>query len=177
MGKVTWEYLAGFTDGEGYIGVVANRQIRFTWGQRDEGMLSASRDFLVAEGFHPSWGCIAAKLPRRPNDIFMLHLNKRDEALRLVDILEPLLIFKAPNCAVVREWHEANPSRGNRSHIKAEVVRRMVAEGFSGSGIGAALKCSRQRVYKIARKAGIAMQPSGGRSENGRRLPRSAPNV
>ena len=166
---MTWDYLAGFTDGEGYIGVV-RRGARITWGQRDEKMLAAVRVFLLSEGFNPLWYKRPAKPPKKPNPIFALSLCRRDEVLRAIDRLEPLLIFKAPNCAFVREWNEKNPKLKNRSPINADVVRQLVADGFSGNGAGSRLKCSRQRIYKIAREAGIPLRPGGGRSENGRRL-------
>ena len=167
---ITWDYLAGFTDGEGYIGQYG-RGAKITWGQKDEKQLWAVKQFLEAQGLHPTWNKISPKPPLRPNAIFMLHLCRREDVVRTVEKLFPLLILKSPNCAKVLAWHKQHPPKKHFKPIDVDRLRQLVADGWSAKRIGQMFDCKEGRISNIARAAGIKLNCGGGNWIDGRQIP------
>ena len=152
--QITWEYLAGFTDGEGNFAIVG-RGPRVTWGQKDKGMMDALVNFLKNHRFHPLHYFVKPKPPRNPNGFFLCTLGRRAEVLRLMNILEPLMILKPPQCRVVRKWMDDHPANQNYDSIDINLVRGWIREGLSANWMAQMLGCERQKIYKYAKKAAI----------------------
>ena len=79
--KLNWDYMAGFTDADGYIGLVG-RGPRMTWGQKDREQIYAVFDFLEKEGLHPKI-YFRSKVSRSKNGLYAVNLGRRAEVYRL----------------------------------------------------------------------------------------------
>ena len=167
---MTWDYLAGFTDGEGWIGIVG-RGPRATWGQNHRETLDLIQSFLGDRGISSHINTIAAKPPRRPNPIHMLAITRRVDLLRLLRRLSPKLIQKKTQAAATVAWIKAHPSRRNVGPIDLEKLRALALAGYTQASIGTKLRCSAQRVAKEARKTGITFK-LGGAVKHGRHIPK-----
>lgn len=170
--NVTWDYFAGFTDGEGYIGIIS-RGPRATWGQKDKHQLEVLRDFLISEGFHPTF------YHRKQNPsgginktryIWVLNMARRDEILRLCEILLPLVVLKVPQCMLVLQWLKDNPRRWHTAELERDLIRQYAEEGYTQPQIGKLVGCSAQKIAKAGKKLGIIFHKSGGKIENGKHV-------
>lgn len=159
--KVNWDYLAGFTDGEGSIGIVG-RGPRITWGQKDRNVLNEVRLFIESQGIRTNFNIISANpASRRPNDIYMLTVGYRDGVIRLISELRDRLILKVFQCDAVEKWIAEHPSQANRADIDIDRVRELASQGYTQGAIGAMLNCSDQKVRKYAKFSGIKFDGSG----------------
>lgn len=169
--RVTWKYLAGFTDGEGCIGV-CGRGPRITWGQTDRRVLDAIQEFLERQGFFCCAYVIQARLPRRPNPIHMLNVNRRADCRRLIKILRPLLIVKVESCDRVLQWLSENPSKNYMGELGkvSTKIRQLAKAGYALGTIANKVKCGRSKLTQFCQEKNI-MVLRGGVYENGKRLP------
>lgn len=166
MATLNWNYIAGFTDGEGYIGIVG-RGPRVTWGQKDREQSEAVKRFLEQEGLHPQM-YLRRPGPKQTVGIYAINLGRRDEVRRVVETLEPLSVLKAAACRKVREWIDSHPAKSNRNPIDRDTLARLAAEGFTQGAIAAQLGCESQKVWKFAKRYGIPFR-CGGRVIDGKR--------
>ena len=96
---MTWEYLAGFVDGEGHISVrngAVNGGVRLNIAQAgDVGkcVLLTIREFLLARGITPTQ---VREIHRRPGHLqcYVLEVTKRAELMKVLKRLLPHLIVK-----------------------------------------------------------------------------------
>lgn len=167
--KINYDYLAGFTDGEGSIGIVG-RGPRITWGQKDGLLLGTIRDFLEQEGYHPNFYVVHPKLPRRPNEIYMMNLSRRDEIVSLMDELEPRLIMKNKDCVSVRKWLDEHPSQANRSEVDVELLKTLAADGCTLKEIAKQMNCSQSKIYNASKINGVVFA-KGGKVKDGKHIP------
>jgi len=109
MKSINWDWVAGFFEGEGniswYQGVKGTKQGtsgRIVIGQKDERSLIAIKDFLEGNGFTR---CLLyrrpAYPPRNPNPIWILAINQRDEVVRFLEQIKPMLFEKQAKAADV----------------------------------------------------------------------------
>jgi hypothetical protein len=98
---MTWEYVAGFFDGEGCVSygntTARGKSYRyvsliFTQSEPQEEVIYEIKAFLEGEGFHPTSYIRHREGNRRSAHI--LRLNRQDEVGRFADILEPLVVVK-----------------------------------------------------------------------------------
>lgn len=174
---MSWDYVAGFTDGEGSIGFVRGGRNgmytppRITWGQKDRATLEAVKDFLVVEGFHPNFYYIPPNAKaNRPNGIYMMNLQRRDEIKRFCEEIQPRVILKFAACTNVLQWLEAHPRRFHTAELESVLLAEYVEEGFTQAQIAKFLGCSDQKVRKVGKRLGIVFPQGGGKIENGKHV-------
>ena len=168
--EITWDYLAGFTDGEGSIGIVG-RAPRVTWGQKDKHQLEVLKDFLLKEGFHPNFYYVERNTPeRRLNGIYMMNLCRRDEVLRFCQEIQPRVVLKILQCDIVLKWLEDNPRQCHTAELDHRLVNRYAEEGYTQQAIGKILGCSAQKIAKTGKRFGITFHQAGGKIENGKHV-------
>ena len=166
--NINLDYLAGFTDGEGSIGIVG-RGPRITWGQKDENTLRTIKDFLCDLGYHPNFYKVSKKLPRRPSDIFMMNLSRRDEVLSLINKIETKMVLKSSQCEVVRKWLIDNPSKANRGEIDVEKLRDLANQGYTMKNIAKEMHFSLSKIYTTSKSNNIHFV-LGGKVSSGKHL-------
>jgi hypothetical protein len=161
MNKITWDWVAGFTDGEGWIGV-SGRGPGIKWGQKDKGVIDCLVSFLEENAFHPH---VTFRKPkpelRRPNGIYLCALTRRAEVIRAINILEPLMNLKPNQCQKVRKWLKEKPAKQNYDPIDFNKVRIWAKEGYSGSWISEQLNCSKYKIWKFAKENNIKLNLPG----------------
>ncbi len=100
MNIMTWDWIAGFFEGEGniswYQGVRGTKQGtsgRIVIGQKDKRPLVAIKSFLEEKGFKH---CLLYVRPSRPpkNRLWILAINQRDEVIKFLDHIMPMLFEK-----------------------------------------------------------------------------------
>lgn len=151
---MTWDYLAGFTDGEGWIGI-CGRGPRIVWGQNDRRVLDEIRDKLEGKDFVVSEVyVIKAAPPKRPNPIHMLQITRRADCERLARILLPQLLVKREACERLFAWLAAHPVQKNFAELDEQTVRSLIAAGHDLVSIASRLKIgqSKLRAFCRARK-------------------------
>jgi hypothetical protein len=169
MSKITWEWLAGFTDGEGYIGVPGRGPV-IVWGQKDKTVVDHLYAFLNEQGLHPHINFRKPKKElRRPNGIYICSVSRRTDVVKILDMLEPLMILKPIQCKKVRNWLKMNPPKQNYDDIDREKVKLWFEQGYSARWIAKQFNCERQKIYKFAKKYGIKIHPPGGKFNHGLR--------
>lgn len=104
---MNWHWIAGFFEGEGYVGWTqpkgkntrAGRGGRIAIGQKDKRPLEAVHEFLLADGFvNPRLFLRAAPTKQsglgKPCAIWMLELCRRDDVRRFLVSIRPLVFQK-----------------------------------------------------------------------------------
>ncbi len=105
MAFMSWQWIAGFFEGEGYVGwqkskkdgSVSGQGPRILIGQVKKEPLEAIREFLLEEGFlNPILYLRTATkgTPYKRKDIWVLSLNRRDDAKRFLATLLPYVFQK-----------------------------------------------------------------------------------
>lgn len=166
---MNWDYLAGFTDGEGHIGIIGGRAPKITWGQKDRDTILAIQKFLIQNGFHPLLHEIRPNPPKKPNPIHMLSLCRREEVKRFINITKPLLIQKVYQCETVMKWMEDHPKIQRQDEIDVERVKNYVKEGYSGSWIAKTMGFTKSQLFLFGKRNAIKFNTTGGRYLNGKK--------
>lgn len=122
MSRVTWEWLAGFTDGDGCIAIPKNAvqrpsQIKVTWYQADAAwmVLGEITDFLEEQGIeyhlylHPT------------DDVWQLRVQGAALTEQVLEMLEPHLILKQEKAQQALEVLRTSP-RGRWRTERSEVI-------------------------------------------------------
>lgn len=161
--KLNWDYLAGFTDADGYIGVVG-RGPRVTWGQKDKEQTEAIVGFLRKKELHPTTHQTRA-------NFYMINLGRRDEVQSVLEILGPKMVLKAAACNRVLKWINDHPSKANRQSIDEITLGKLAEEDYTITRMAEILKCSTQKVSKYAKSYGISFLTNG-RIVKGKRVPK-----
>jgi hypothetical protein len=159
---MNWDYIAGFTDGEGYIGVVGKGP-RISWGQTDRRPLIAIKNFLEGKGFHPHLNRVGRK------EIWMLGMGRRAEILEIVKILKPRLIRKVAACEYIESWHNDNPPKANMKPISLDEFDRLYKERYTLSSIARLMGYSLSTISRFSNRYGYSF--NSGRHVDGKRLP------
>jgi len=105
---ITWAYLAGFTDGEGYIGIV-NNSPRITLYQNADAswVLCEIEDFLREHEIHCSIYPVSRKIDRRhPNPGMYLHVRRVRSVYEYLRSTQPYLIVKLEAARTVLKFIE-----------------------------------------------------------------------
>jgi endogenous inhibitor of DNA gyrase (YacG/DUF329 family) len=169
--NINWDYVAGFTDGEGYLGVIGKGP-RIVWGQKDKHQLEVIRDFFIAEGLHPNL-TVRRTRNKQPNPIWLLSLTRRAEVLYSVEILENKLVLKIPQCETIKKWASEHPTR-NANMLPVDPIRfnELYQEGYTQVSIGKIMGHSPSVIYKFVKENDFNFKVGGGsRIVDGKRLP------
>lgn len=161
MSKITWQWLAGFTDGEGYIGVPGRGPV-INWGQKDKNVIDELFLFLSEQECNPHINFRKPKPEaKRPNGIYICSVSTRTNVLKIINILEPLMILKPAQCQKVRQWLKEHPANHNYDPINIDKIRIWAKEGYSARWIAEQLNCSNQKIWKYARQNKIKLNLPG----------------
>ena len=168
---VSWEYIAGFTDGEWHIGRVG-RGCRITWGQNSREVLDKMAELFVSIGANPRLYEVPPKPPRRPNLSYVLHITHLKYVREVLTRIMPMLIVKRDDAKALIAWMDDNPIRANCEPVDESELRRLHAEGWTQAVIGQHMGHCTSRIGKECRRLGLEY-PSGGRVVDGKHVPKS----
>lgn len=162
---MNWDYIAGFTDGEGYIGVIG-RGPRINWGQKRPEVLEEIKMFLESNGLNP----ILYKRPNSPKNksISMLVMGRRDEIEFLISKIYPSIVVKREDCDRVLMWMKNNPRKWNTGDLDKDEIASMIRDGFTKKEISRRLGCSEKKLDKYL--VGVVFVRPGLVVRNGRRV-------
>jgi len=165
--NINWDYIAGFTDGEGYIGIVG-RGPRITWGQKDKRQLQVIHGFLEQQGLHP---ILSQRKPvlGQSQGVYVINLGRRDDVIAVIKELYPRLMLKAKNCEKVIKWIEDNPPRTNRSEVNIEEFSTLYHKNYTQTEIARILKRGASKIYKFSKEHGFKFK-IGGEIKNGKHI-------
>lgn len=167
---INWDYIAGFTDGEGYLGIIG-RGPRIQWGQKDKHQLDVIKDFLESEGFHPN---MPYRKPRpaqqQPNGLYILGLTRRDEVLRVVSILKEKVVLKLPACLKIEKWAVEHPPYANMNPIDFNQFNELYQAGYTQGEVAKRMNYGHSIIGSFAREHGFQFK-MGGRVIDGIRQP------
>jgi len=154
---MTWEYIAGFFDGEGCVNVYPNgntQRVAVTLTQGNPEVLEVIQEFLEDMGI-PS--AIYAKSSSR-SQWFVLSITAREQVKLVLENLTPYLIVKQPAAIKTLEWMKANPKRQgglNRLQWTKRQVKRMVElweGGMTQERIALKFKTTQSQVSREIRR-------------------------
>jgi len=163
---INWDYIAGFTDGEGYIGIVGRGPI-ITWGQKDIRPLEAMYEFLLGEGYHPAFG--RRKGIEGRDGLYYINLGRRDEVAKFAEVMSGRLVLKYPACEKVLKWMQDNPSKASRGEVEYKKFSMLVNQGYTIKEIANRLNCSVSKLYRFYSKYKVTFK-SGGVVQNGKHI-------
>ena len=144
---ITTEYIAGFTDGEGYFGVVG-RGPRITWGQNTKEVLVLIQEWLQAMGVQGYLYFNPARPPRRPNGIFMLNVGAKDGVEKVCSALLPYLVVKHQDATDLLQWIKDHPYQTHRGQLDINRLKEMAEQGFTLGQVASEFGCGIGKVYK-----------------------------
>jgi hypothetical protein len=91
MNRVTWQYVAGFFDGEGCVGAPSGRTgIKLQIAQKTAAVLEEIKSFLDAQGIV----CAISRNRSHPAQMYTLHIDGRAAARLMLEGLRPYVIVK-----------------------------------------------------------------------------------
>lgn len=164
MVEISWEWVAGFFEGEGCIfwqeGKKGTKQStcgRATIGQKEKAPLQAIYAFLIEQGFstpafylRPAW-----KGSDRSIDIWMLTIQRREDVIRFLKSIEPFLFQKKEKAGFVINRLSALIVERNDNLSKALEVRKT---GASWRDVSRKTGIGRVALNNYARAAGIELK-------------------
>lgn len=178
---MTWEYIAGFTDGEGYIGWSegspdgnAGRGGKVIIGQKVKEPLERIQDFLRKNG------CIKAKIYLRPAreksenaranaiECWILALQNCHDVRIFLNGVMPHLIVKKGKALFVLDRLKTRTK--NFDPVDPIRLTELVNAGYRGHAISAILGITKSKIYLHAKRLGL-IWGKGGRTVDGRKLP------
>lgn len=166
--QITLEYIAGFTDGEGSIGLCGNAP-RITWGQNKPEVLKAMREWFQERGIKCCWNRVWPKPPKRPNPIYMLFISRKNLCEKVCRMLLPSLIVKRDDCRKLIAWIEAHPYAYRTEPIDVDAFKALAGDGYTQGAISTKLGYCRAIIARTAKQLGIRFK-MGGKSVDGKRL-------
>jgi hypothetical protein len=158
--QMTWEWIAGFFEGEGHIQwrppKTNSRQGRgcsLIIGQKDRRPLQMIYDFLKAKDFVNPILYLRPANPakKRPNPIWILMINRREDTTRFLNAIEPLLIQKKVKALTV--MRRLKDSERNTVKVDIEKAIQLHSTGLSWRKIALMMKISYSKLYKSMQKA------------------------
>ncbi len=168
--NINWDYVAGFTDGEGYLGVIGKGP-RIQWGQKDKRQLEVIKDFLESENLHP-YMLYRKPGPKRPNFIHILSLTRRKEVAYVIKQLESRVVLKLPACNLIKNWLLSHPAYANMSPVDYDTFSDLHSQGYTQGEIAKRMNYGRGTIWKFAKENGFKFEMGiGGGIVDGKRLP------
>jgi len=162
--EITWEWLAGFFDGEGCVRAYQGKQgqarpyVQMSQAAPRERVLYEISDFLNSQGINNRvFRNPAAK--KHWNDYFGLQVIGRTHCAEFLRSVLPHLRVKTEEATTVLEYLDSNPSkRGgqNKKVIKKALVREMTRlwkeEGMTQTEIGNRFGVSQYMVSRLIQR-------------------------
>ena len=161
---MTWNWIAGFFEGEGNIswlqgkrGTKQGTSGRVVIGQNDKRPLIAIKCFLEGVGFEHILLYVRPANPkrRRPNPIWILGINQRDEVIKFLECIAPLLFEK--QAKVVDISNRLKRLRQEREDVlvKALALRQ---NGNTWKNIRKSMHINYRTLTNYARSKGIKLK-------------------
>ncbi len=166
--NITVEYVAGFVDGEGNIGV-CGKGPRITLSQNRPEVLKIIRAWLLVRGIKCNWSVVKPKLPRRPNAHYMMFVSRKDTCEKLCRILLPFLIVKKSDCEGLLKWLKDHPYAYNNEPVDTGRFIELFEQGYTQGAIAKMMRHCPHIIARTAKKHGLKF-PMGGRSIDGKRI-------
>lgn len=161
--EMNWQWLAGFFEGEGHIQYVEGKKGttqgtggRIIIGQKDKRALEAIKKYLEILKFtHILFSQRSAKPPRMPNPLWILSICERENVIRFLVCIEPLLYEKKKKALwVLNNLRALNKKREERLG-KALKMRQ---QKICWRDICRKLHISPHTLYNHARAQGIELK-------------------
>lgn len=160
-----WSYIAGYFDGEGHVSLHPMRRNRgdmqrsLTWYNTHLESLEAMKVFMGCGNILQSRGTTKPK--------YTLCITRRQDMLRVLDKLIPLLIIKREAAEKLREFlqtvKDGSPNFGNVAAVSTEqLIQWYHVEGKSYREIAAALNVNPSAIAQAFRIRKIKARPAGG---------------
>lgn len=127
MNRVTWAWLAGFTDGDGCIYIPPNAmqrpsQIKTMWYQsaKSTEVLDSIAEFLTDNGFEVRWYLHkgSAKKHAVGGEVWHLRVQGAAQNERLLEELEPFLVLKHMKALTALEILAVAPRGRHIQHVE-----------------------------------------------------------
>lgn len=175
---ITWEYLAGFLDGDGYIthyatGHTVRYTVGFTQKATREVYMKQIFDFLVDENVSPKWVPRVSQTPSAPTPVAMIDIRVSEQRhiISLLEKLQAHLVFKktlAIQCLcdlkdrrlkrgddMLEQYPKAQ--RTGWSDIDIKTLQEMAQQGYQAKVIAAALRRTPISIWKKAHRLQIRL--------------------
>jgi predicted transcriptional regulator len=159
--KMTWEWIAGFFEGEGNVfwqegknGTKQGLVGRATIGQKDKRALQSIYNFLLEKGFSPPQFYLrpAANTPHS-SSIWILAIGRRDDVIRFYSEISPYLFEKKSEAEYVINRLESQRDARN------EILKRafdLKEKGLSWRSISRELGIGRIAISNYVKSAGLS---------------------
>ncbi len=161
MNQISWEWIAGFFEGEGHIywqeGRKGTRQGtcgRCIIGQKRKEPLRAIYDFLIGQGFHVPALYLrpASKSSERSTEIWILGVQWRDDVINFLSNIGPMLFQKREKALFVLDRLTALRDQRDSDMSHAVSLRK---EGISWREVARRAGIGRVALTNYARSSGI----------------------
>lgn len=162
MNYISWEYIAGFFDGEGCIGMYPDPKYRTTrvlvemcQAEPQEAVLFEIQAFCAQHGIALTDRVCPAKDNRAP--LHKIYTVNRAVASEFLKRVEPFLRVKRVKAKELIAWADSNPARrgAHRRPLKKERVRqmqKMLADGMTQQEIAKELGFTQRYVSLVLRR-------------------------
>jgi hypothetical protein len=163
--NISWQYIAGFFDGEGCVNVYETQGYLRPYCSmvqaepRQEVILKIS-EFLDMEGIDHRIDTAEQKgYGWKP--LHRLQITKRSETLKFLRAIQPYAIAKKADVDRVAEWIEKNPPKAGRKRLHADKQAKRMLElwedGMSQSQIACKFKTHQVAVSRAISKLQISV--------------------
>lgn len=163
MTTISWEWIAGFFEGEGCLywreGEKGTRQGtsgRCVIGQKCKEPLQAVYDFLIERGYHPPAFYLrpASVVVMRSIEIWIISVQWRDDVIDFLSNIEPFLFQKREKALYILERLTNLRDTRNTALSKAMELRK---SGISWREVARQSGIGRTALANYARSASIAL--------------------
>jgi hypothetical protein len=164
MNKISWQWIAGFFEGEGNVfwqegkaGTKQGLHGRATLGQKDKAALQAIYDFLIDAGFSAPSFYLRPEIKNptsygRSCPVWILTINRRDDVIRFYTEVIPFLFEKRKKAEYV--LNRLTQQRDERDRILKE-AKQMRLSGSTWREISEKLGVSSTGLTNYMRSAGM----------------------
>jgi len=165
MSEMTWQWIAGFFEGEGTIfwqerraGTKQGLCGRLSIGQKCKEPLQAIFEFLLDNGFHEPRLYLRPASPPRPQTmaIWILTIQWREDVIRMLREMEPMLYQKRDRARLVMQRLEALDAERTTALARASAMKR--DDGASWREVARSTGIGRVALSNYARSAGISLR-------------------
>jgi len=166
---ISWDYLAGFIDGEGYVGIIG-RGPKITIGQKDKHQLEVINDFLISSGIHTNFYQRKKLVHDQKEGIYIIDVGRRTDVRIILEAVLSSLVLKEGRAQMVLQWMIDNPSKANYDSINIDAFTDLYKQGYTQGAIGERLGYGKSTIFKFSKKHNFVFS-TGGRYKEGKRIP------
>lgn len=129
MGKITLQYIAGFFDGEGSIGIYYRQRTKNGFHLRTQLTNNKNKNMqkLMEYLMYRFGGNLSEQVTLSGNIKYNWQLNS-DKAVSFLKKIEPYLVFKKDQAIVAINWQEQRPKPIRDSRGRIQVKRKRTVD-------------------------------------------------